>query len=157
MALYSHQLVALVRQDPRAWRQFLGVFPSDKIPKPVQFPCSMILNLDKSHQSGSHWVAVSVDKHRRACYFDSFGIPPHDRDILNWLVRFPAYKYNDKEFQHLSSQACGYYAVLFVILTARDITLAKIQYLFYEDLSRVNDRFVKEYIKYIRKYANKLS
>jgi hypothetical protein len=51
--------------------KFIGVYPSDKIPilKNNQY---VILNLDKSGQTGSHWVSV-VKHNNKAYLYDSFG------------------------------------------------------------------------------------
>ena len=52
--------------------KFHGVYPSDKIPKLTTKQPYCILNLDKSTQSGSHWIGVA----RTPAYilvYDSFG------------------------------------------------------------------------------------
>jgi hypothetical protein len=51
--------------------KFIGVFPSDKIPI-LNNNQYVILNLDKSGQAGSHWVAV-VKHNNKAYLYDSFG------------------------------------------------------------------------------------
>lgn len=54
--------------------KFKGVFPSDKIPKLHDLSPYCILNLDKSTESGSHWVALA--KHigtNDSILYDSFG------------------------------------------------------------------------------------
>ena len=52
--------------------KFKGVFPSDKIPKLHDLTPYCILNLDKSTESGSHWVALAKDGTNSILY-DSFG------------------------------------------------------------------------------------
>ena len=39
--------------------KFKGVYPSDKIPKLNDLAPYAILNLDKSSESGSHWIAIA--------------------------------------------------------------------------------------------------
>jgi hypothetical protein len=52
--------------------KFMGVFPSDKIPLLTLASPYAILNLDKSTEQGSHWVAISkVGKN--TYIYDSFG------------------------------------------------------------------------------------
>ena len=52
--------------------KFKGVFPSDKIPKLHDLTPYCILNLDKSTEPGSHWVALA--KHGKdSILYDSFG------------------------------------------------------------------------------------
>jgi hypothetical protein len=54
--------------------KFRGVYPSDKIPPLNNLTPYAILNLDKSGEPGSHWVAIARSKHQDASYFyDSFG------------------------------------------------------------------------------------
>ena len=51
---------------------FRGVFMRDTLPdKPREKECG-VLNLNKSSEPGSHWVAFYKDGDRRI-YFDSFG------------------------------------------------------------------------------------
>lgn len=54
--------------------KFKGVFPSDKIPKLNALSPYCILNLDKSTESGSHWIAVARRPDDVVVY-DSFGRP----------------------------------------------------------------------------------
>ena len=51
--------------------KFVGVFPSDIIPK-LSNGCYCILNVDKSNEPGSHWVAL-VKRGHRLIFYDSFG------------------------------------------------------------------------------------
>lgn len=52
--------------------KYRGTYPSDKIPKLNDLSKYCILNLDKSDEPGSHWVALA--KHGKDAYFyDSFG------------------------------------------------------------------------------------
>ena len=52
--------------------KFRGVFPSDKIPQLNDLSKYAILNLDKSTESGSHWIAVAKIGDEILVY-DSFG------------------------------------------------------------------------------------
>ena len=52
--------------------KFHGVYPSDKIPKLSNRKPYAILNLDKSNQAGSHWIAVAKSGNNIIVY-DSFG------------------------------------------------------------------------------------
>jgi len=52
--------------------KFKGIYPSDKIPILNDLKSYAVLNLDKSNEPGSHWVAVA---HRNGVtyLYDSFG------------------------------------------------------------------------------------
>jgi len=64
--------------------KFVGVFPSDKIPKFKNKKCC-ILNLDNSQQSGSHWVAYVHLNNNNYLFYDSFG--RIDTSIIKSLSR----------------------------------------------------------------------
>lgn len=51
--------------------KFRGVYPSDKIPKLNDLSCYAILNLDKTGEPGSHWVAIAKSGAATVLY-DSF-------------------------------------------------------------------------------------
>ena len=54
--------------------KFKGVFPSDKIPKLNDLSPYCILNLDKSTESGSHWIALAkMPNSNDSLVYDSFG------------------------------------------------------------------------------------
>ena len=54
--------------------KFKGVFPSDKIPKLNDLKPYCILNLDKSTESGSHWIALAkIHGKNSSLVYDSFG------------------------------------------------------------------------------------
>lgn len=52
---------------------FLGVFPSDQIPNLTARRKYAILNLDKSDEPGSHWVAIGRISNNHTIFYDSFG------------------------------------------------------------------------------------
>lgn len=52
--------------------KFKGVYPSDKIPILNDLKSYAILNLDKSNEAGSHWVAIAHENNKTFLY-DSFG------------------------------------------------------------------------------------
>ena len=51
---------------------FKGVYASDKIPMLNDLKPYAILNLDRSDEGGSHWIAIARDKDKTYIY-DSFG------------------------------------------------------------------------------------
>lgn len=53
---------------------FRGVFPSDKIPALNDLAPYCILNLDRSDEPGSHWVALcKIENRNESIFYDSFG------------------------------------------------------------------------------------
>ena len=54
--------------------KFKGVFPSDKIPKLNDLKPYCVLNLDRSTESGSHWIGLAKIHGKDKCVvYDSFG------------------------------------------------------------------------------------
>lgn len=60
--------------------KFHGVYPSDKIPNLNFHKNYCILNLDKSSQPGSHWIACVLDSNNDIYVFDTY-----DRSIKKIL------------------------------------------------------------------------
>ena len=52
--------------------KFKGVYPSDKIPKLNDLSPYCIVNVDKSNEAGSHWLAL-VKSGNHCILYDSFG------------------------------------------------------------------------------------
>lgn len=53
--------------------KFKGVFPSDKIPILNDLVPYCILNLDRSGEPGSHWIALAKMENGNTLFYDSFG------------------------------------------------------------------------------------
>ena len=68
------ELERAIGQDPWAEEQFSGVYPRDRLPKTVRYPCAMILNTDPASEPGVHWVAVYFAEDGKGEYFDSYGL-----------------------------------------------------------------------------------
>ena len=61
---------------------FLGVFPSDMLPRSITRPSTVIVNADGHTQTGSHWLAIRLEtRSSTAFYFDSYGLHPHIHDM----------------------------------------------------------------------------
>ena len=79
---YSNELEKVCRELFGV--KFKGVFASDKIPRLTSLAPYCILNLDKSGESGSHWVALAKCKDG-AMLYDSFG---RDDTVIIKNLRF---------------------------------------------------------------------
>lgn len=109
--------------------KFIGALPSnfykiqhvdlDKLNKYKRI--GIVLNLDSYDMSGSHWVAVYIDKNKKQIeYFDSTGKPPNDNIqiyIEKYLIKcFPNYNYLQNKFEHqLLDTECGVYSLYYII------------------------------------------
>lgn len=95
---------------------FKGVFPCDALPKRFSLPAAFVVNLSTHDSKGSHWIAIYIERSRAAEYFDSFGLPPTQKHIQYFLqVNSKCVKYNKKQIQHIVSNKCGKYVIVFVL------------------------------------------
>jgi endoprotease len=92
---------------------FRGVFPRDKLPDIKRRPCGVIVNLDKSGEPGSHWIAIYFGKDFQGEYFDPLGLSPRlFPDIETYLRRVcKSVKWNNQQIQSVRSIACGLFCV----------------------------------------------
>jgi hypothetical protein len=146
---------------------FLGAVPADflelevlgikdldfsQINKEGKNKIGMVINLDESWKSGSHWVALyaNLDKNQ-IYYFDSFGKKPYKRtkkfinkiftymyknkfnksprinDIIKTSAKIKDFdvKYNSKQHQFNNTE-CGVYSMNFIIRLVRGETFNEI-------------------------------
>lgn len=84
----------------------------------------VVFNLDKSHQSGSHWVCMFVDlKLEKIYYWDSYGMAPSKEVLdLGKKIEKQALKLNKKmklyinNYRHqFGNSECGIYCLWFLI------------------------------------------
>ena len=95
--------------------KFKGVYPSDKIPRLNDLQPYCILNLDKSNEPGSHWVALCKTEDRNCIFYDSFG-RHYTRIISNLELTGNGRIVNtelDKE-QRISQTNCGQRCLAFI-------------------------------------------
>lgn len=73
----------------------------------------LIINLDKSDSSGSHWVCVHISK--RVChYFDSYGLYPTNSFIKKFIKNNSnTLHWNHQRLQSYFSYYCGQWACMF--------------------------------------------
>lgn len=74
-------------------KSFLGSFPQDLAPRNVKKGQSFVLNLDHSHQKGSHWCGVYYNG--KFNVYDSFG--RSSARILPTFIKKVGYKYADSD------------------------------------------------------------
>ena len=124
---------------------------------------SFIMNLDKSNQPGSHWVAVYIDPSfdRSLEYFDSFGDQPTEefmkdiKKVINVLdpETYLKFKVNKIKQQRVNSDNCGYFAMFFLIKRYEGEPFSKITK--YDEMEkRVTNKSEKE-IKAFKKMLPK--
>ena len=106
--LTTNQIWSYLESTPN----FKGVYPCDAIPPFTQG--SIIVNTDKKHEDGEHWVALYLEEDK-CLYFDSFGVPVLEQSIFSYLnKRYDRVIYNKYCIQDVWSTMCGHYCIGFV-------------------------------------------
>lgn len=130
---------------------FKGVFACDDLPNKVKNPSAFIINLSKKTESGSHWIALYINAHGQAYYFDSFGIQPKNKDII-LFIRNNAKEimFNEKQLQHISSSKCGQFCCVFIISVLTNKPFFSFMSKFSSNLY-VNDIIIDRIYKYLER------
>ena len=151
IATSDRQLRHLGRLHPHLAPYFAGVFASDRLPtRPVkERPQGYIVNLDPHHRPGSHWIAIWTDEYEDCTVMDSFGIPLHLYDppmVFDWLMEhYECFQSNGTPLQAVDSQACGLYALYFLVHMSVGGTLDSFLELFSRHDFVKNDRRVAQW------------
>ena len=128
-------------------KNFLGCFPLDELPYfPQRLPASLIVNTDTSTQNGDHWLALVLGKNK-CFYFDSFGLPVVEKYLLDYLE--PYYNtvtYSDVCIQHVQSNKCGKFCILFVKNVKNKTTYDKFLSNFNHENLQENDAIVEQWM-----------
>jgi hypothetical protein len=130
-------------------KNFIGVFPRDRLPKKVNWPMSLVVNTDKADEPGTHWIAIIIDKNGFGEYFDSYGLPPMHHEIVKFLKNNTNnYFYNKKLIQCLTCITCGHYCIAYIILRSKRYSYNYFIKLFTENQYK-NDILIKKILKLI--------
>jgi hypothetical protein len=142
--MQTSQLESILRSDPNVKPAFCGVYPSDQLPLACN-DCFMVVNLDPHDKPGSHWVALHI-KDRVGQYFDSYGLPPLNNKILNFInSNCRDWEYNANGFQNDKSKVCGEYCTWYISEKARGKSMEQIQKQFCKSTVK-NDQFVAKQV-----------
>jgi hypothetical protein len=119
---------------------FLGVFPRDILPSIKTLPVGLIINTHPSGKPGEHWLAVYIDSDGFGDYFDSYGNEPMHRSIIAFLNKncSSGWKSNRTILQSLTSETCGQYCVVYLILRCRGFSNEEFLR-FFSRKTRLND------------------
>jgi hypothetical protein len=146
----------LTHMNKRRGEKFsVGVYSASTLPNTFHKPAAFIVNTDRQHEPGTHWVAMFFPQRGGAEYFDSYGLPPLVSEHAEFLNRSStSWTYNHIPLQGLYSEVCGHYCVAFLRARMSGYSMKTFQYHFSED-SKHNDALVRdglaEKLKQLRK------
>ena len=124
---------------------FMGVFPSDKLPRFISRPALLVCNTDASHLPGLHWIAIFVDSDGRGEFMDSFGREPGEPFLSFMHEQCRFWTYNDRQLQSVISSYCGHYVCYFGYRRCRGMNMNAIINLFGNDTAS-NDYLVHKFV-----------
>ena len=113
-------------------------------PKDVR---AYVINTDESHLPGTHWIAVYFpeDKNNVVEYFDSYGLPPLEQDMVDFMRRNAvSTRFNNIRLQGMDSMVCGQYCVHYLHQRSLGYSLEHLVSYFGQNYSR-NDRQVEHW------------
>lgn len=105
---------------------YVGAFACNQIPEPARLPAAFVVNtapLTATDQrsrasvvSGKHWVVIILHDGNKAEYFDSFGVPPCQSNIVEYLANHSnKLKFNSRMLQDPLSSTCGVWCIDYII------------------------------------------
>ena len=132
---------------------FIGCFAEDEVHSLHlgSLPCFMIVNLDSSYMSGSHWIAIGIFKNKIEIFdslgFDIFNWPRIPCKLMNLLQRAAVFKKVriSKRLQSNSSTLCALYSVFYVLFRPH-FSFKLLQNFFSSKLSRNDSRLLKLFV-----------
>lgn len=125
----SLQIEEILSHDQVTQKYFLGVFPSDQLPKKItRYPACFVCNVDKSTEPGSHWVAFYLPSSEEVEFFDSYGNEPafFQGPIDNFVSHFSRVVFNPLTLQSHVTAVCGQFCVFYIYCRCRGKTLKTI-------------------------------
>lgn len=151
------QIKSVLSREKATKEYFLGVFPSDQLPKKIKsYPACFVCNVDKSTEPGTHWLAFYLPSSDKVEFFDSFGNEPtfFKGPISNYVSQFSLVTFNPHTLQSNVSAVCGQYCIYFLFSRCRGKTMKNIfsQFVF---KNICNDQLVYNFVaKRFHVYVN---
>ena len=130
---------------------FNKVYAIDELPQKnhVQYnpkgECFMVINLDPSYESGSHWIGLCISPSAYCVneYFDSYGHTPPTiiKDYLegNYLCQ-------KRQLQSFTSTVCGQWCIYYIWKRCQGFSLLEISKEFKGTTPEENDIYVNKTI-----------
>lgn len=124
---------------------FLGVFPSDRLPKIYSTPLCFVANTDPGR--GEHWVAFWIDSTTNTEFFDSYARPPYLYPQFQYFFRqlkTSIVNFSVKPIQNYNSTCCGEYCIFYLYHKANGYSMSAILEMFPN--RNINDCIVGNWI-----------
>ena len=130
-------------------KNFLGCYPADLQPKHKKKEFSIIFNLSKHNELGTHFVAISNQKNVLV-YFDSLGKPCTNNLLKSFIktnIKSKKYSSNRNKVQSDGSTLCGVFCLGFLLSQENKIQMNDFVKIFCKTNLQLNDEIILEFIK----------
>lgn len=118
------ELSHFLRRDGYVNRAFQGIYPIDRLPSQVYYPCAIVINTDTAEGAGKHWIALYIDSFQVGVFFNSFGVGPTHQSVREFLVKHTVkWTYSNVQIQGVLSITCGLYCLYFLHQVARGVSV----------------------------------
>ena len=132
---------------------FRGTFSLDNIPTFEEETFSVIVNLSKVGERGSHFIALFILENK-IWYFDSFGTLQINTIIEKYLKKYKKrILYTKTPIQHPISSHCGFFCISFILCIENKIPPRKFLKMFHKNKLYINDYICIEIINFYIKYT----
>ena len=152
----TSSIYSALKKNKTTKEKFEDVYAADTLG--LRKPCNktkfLIVNLDPSHKSGSHWVAMMIRRNKPCEYFDSYGKPP-PYPVFETVLK-NNYFHNTKQLQHSLTTTCGQWTMLYIWDRCRGTTFPKFLSKFSKRDYLLNDHIVNEAVKKLFNTSHKV-
>lgn len=150
----TQQIEHCLTKNPYTKKIINGVYAADLLPsldkivKPL-----LIANTRESSHEGEHWISFFVNEKRRLLeIFDSSGqlTPNNNKHFSVYLsknFKGMRVKYNTRCVQHLFSNICGVYCIVYALYRAKNVSFEKFLQMFDLKDTYGNDKKVMSIFK----------
>ena len=150
-ALDSCEIYAVLKKHKNTKDTFINVFSWDTVPTNLSKKrFSLVCNLSKSNNSGTHWIAV-FSNGKTLEIFDSFALigerlTNSKLEQLSKKLKLKI-KTNKKRLQSLYSDTCGHYCLGYIIFKSKGYCLTSFNRLFSHSDFITNDDSIKQAVE----------
>lgn len=87
-------------------------------------PLGVVVNTDRSNGKGEHWIAVYFRGDGEGEYYDSLGLPPLRKTLIDFMNRNcpKGWYYNNIEKQEFEETTCGNHCLKFLAAKFKGIS-----------------------------------
>lgn len=145
----SLEIDILLRRNALTRKYYIGVFPSDQLPKrTIKKNFCIVINVCPG--VGCHWMGI-FKRNKSIHVFDPSGLPSHriNANINNFIERQKAHNIcsNKVQLQDMESDTCGHHVLVFIFMKCLGYSIKKIISYYNKKNLRKNDSVVKKLLK----------